>query len=250
MMGRAQQERLIALLTKLEARDSGDIKAFEEQNQRMWQFGMSEQQQQERTDVMLLLHMGWIASKNYGNNLHQTWSAQGIYGYELTEDGESVLDNWEESNRNVDDADEPESIPLKQDRPQIMLVHGSTDGEIPPIVDKIRLWCFDQGLDARKAADHPNLGRFVHDKVDDVIEDSTYYIVVLTPDEELRDGTFRSRPNAMIEMGRLLATDQSRVCVLKDDKVEMPSDYTGLVTERLSNWESALTRELKNVGLL
>ena len=250
MMGREQQERLIALLRKLEDRDAGDANAIEEQNQRMWQFGMSEERQQEQTDVLLLLHMGWIESKSYGTNWHQTWSTQGIYGYELSEDGESVLDLWDESNNDVDELDEPQRTPHDRERPLVMLVHGSSDGVVPPIVDTIRLWCFEQGMDAYKAADHPNYGRFVHTKVDDVIEDSDYYVVVLTPDEELKSGIFRSRPNPMIEMGRLLALDASRVCVLKHEKVEMPSDYAGLVTEPLNDWKSVLMREMKKAGLL
>ena len=54
----------------------------------------------------------------------------------------------------------------------------------------------------------------------------------------------------MIEMGRVLDRDQELVCVLKEDKVEMPSDYSSLVTEPLDNWREVLQRELGEVGLL
>ena len=87
-------------------------------------------------------------------------------------------------------------------------------------------------------------------KVDDVISESDYYIVVLTADEKLADGTFRSRPNPMIEMGRVLAGDPRRVCILKERKVDMPSDYAGLITGELEDWQSVLVRELKNAGLI
>ena len=63
-------------------------------------------------------------------------------------------------------------------------------------------------------------------------------------------GEFRPRPNTMIEMGRVLAQNPSLVCVLKEDKVEMPSDYSGLITELLDNWQSVLQRELREAGLL
>ena len=77
-----------------------------------------------------------------------------------------------------------------------------------------------------------------------------YYIVILTPDEELVTGEFRPRPNAIAEMGRVIAANQNLVCVLKDDKVEILSDYRGLVTEPLVNWQAVLQRELREAGLL
>ena len=40
------------------------------------------------------------------------------------------------------------------------------------------------------------------------------------------------------------------MCVLKEDKVDMPSDYSNLVTEPLDNWQSILQRELREAGLL
>ena len=53
-----------------------------------------------------------------------------------------------------------------------------------------------------EAADLPNSGRFVNDKVNSTINEADYYIVVLTADEELITGAFRPRPNAsQIEIG-------------------------------------------------
>ena len=132
----------------------------------------------------------------------------------------------------------------------IMVIHGSMEGRVPQVVEDIRLWCFEHGVDAYKSADLPNSGRFVNDKVNSTINEADYYIVVLTADEELTTGVFRPRPNAMIEMGRVLDRDPKLVCVLKDDQVEMPSDYFSLVTESLDNWQAVLQRELGEVGLL
>ena len=83
----------------------------------------------------------------------------------------------------------------------IMMVHGSKEGRVSQVVEDIRLWCFEHGVDAYKAADLPNLGRFVNDKVNNTINEADYYIIVLTADDELTTGEFRPRPNAMIEMG-------------------------------------------------
>ena len=161
--------------------------------------------------------------------------------------GRTALDAW---NSSVANEAEPSGNQIRQSRPMIMVIHGSSEGRVPQVVEDIRLWCFEHGVDAYKAADLPNSGRFVNDKVSSTINEADYYIVVLTADEELTTGAFRPRPNAMIEMGRVLDRDPKLVCVLKEDKVEMPSDYSSLITEPLANWRSILQRELGEVGLL
>jgi predicted nucleotide-binding protein len=240
----------MTLLSKLEARDGGDPSITEERESRIRTFQMPEFGGQEHNDAKTLELMGWIRSSRFGTNLSNSWSGEGIYALNLTEDGKAALEAWRASNRSNEESMETQSAPSQQSRPKVMLVHGSQNGQVPPIVDTIRLWCFDHGLDAYKAADRPNSGRFVYEKVDDVMNESDYYIVVLTTDEELTTGAFRPRPNTMIEMGRLMATNPALVCVLKEQGVEMPSDYTGLVTEPLENWESVLERELRNASLL
>ena len=250
IMGDEQIKRLMALLSKLDAQDSGDSSVVDERERRIKSLKMPEFGGQEHNDAKTLQHMGWIRSERFGTDLNNTWFGEGIYALDLTEDGKAALEAWRISNSSNKESSESQSAPRQQFGPRVMLVHGSQGGQVPQIVDKIRLWCFDHGLDARTAADHPNAGRFINEKVDAVIYESDYYIVVLTADEELKTGIFRPRPNTMIEMGRLLADNPSRVCVLKEEKVEMPSDYAGFVTEPLDKWESILVRELKNAGLL
>ena len=243
-MGKEQERRLMELLGKLAAREAGEpVPDTMGSMFRMPDFGG-----QEHADAITLTHMGWIRSRRGFSDVTNTWSAEGIYAFNLTEDGKAALAAW---NSSVGD----EVGPSGNDRgnrpqPMIMLIHGSIEGQVPPIVESIRLWCFERGLAAYKAADLPNLGRFVNDKVNSTINEADYYIVVLTPDEELVSGAFRSRQNTLIEMGRVLAQDSRLVCVLRDAKVEMPSDYTGLVTEPLDSWQSVLQRELREVGLL
>ena len=203
---------------------------------------------QEHRDARTLVHLGWIRHKHQFTDIANSWSAAGIYAFNLTEDGRAALDAWNssiDSGANLsDDGHE------RRTRPMIMVVHGSKNGHVPSVVDEIRLWCFERGLDAYKAADLPNSGRFVNDKVNNTIDDADYYVVVLTADDELANGRFHPRLNAVIEMGRVLDRNPALVCVLKEDKVDMPSDYTGLVTEPLDNWASVLQRELKEAGLL
>ena len=243
-MSREQERRLMELLGKLAAREAGELVP----NATESMFGIPDFNGQEHTDAITLTHMGWIRSRRGFSDVMHTWSAEGIYAFDLTEDGKAALDAWNSSVG--DEADPSGRDQERRSRSMIMVIHGSKEGLVPQDVEDIRLWCFEHGLDAYKAADLPNSGRFVNDKVSSTINEADYYIVVLTADEELTSGAFRPRPNAMIEMGRVLDRDPKRVCVLKEDKVEMPSDYFSLVTEPLGNWRSVLQRELGEVGLL
>ena len=243
-MGKEQEDRLMALLGKLAARETGEIVPDPTESM----FRMPALGGQEHTDAITLTHMGWIRPRQGFMDVTNTWSGEGIYAFSLTKDGRAALDAWNPSVGDVSNlsGDRRE----RRTRPMIMVVHGSKDGYVPTVVDEIRLWCFEQGLEAYKAADLPNSGRFVNDKVNRTMDEADYYIVVLTADEELTTGEFRPRPNAMIEMGRLLDRNPAVVCVLKEEKVEMPSDYSSLVTEPLDNWRSVLQRELREAALL
>ena len=243
-MSQEQEQHLINLLSNLAAREAGEpIPVASGAIPIMPDFNG-----QEHRDTITLFHMGWIRSRQGFQDVTNVWSSEGIYAFDLTEDGKAALDLWN-SSIGVG-ADPSENAQKRRSRPMVMVVHGSKEGQVPQVVEDIRLWCFDHSIVAYKAADLPNSGRFVNDKVNVIIDEADYYIVVLTADEELTTGTFRPRPNAMIEMARLLDRDPKLVCVLKESKVEMPSDYSGLVTEPLDNWPSALQRELREAGLL
>ena len=243
-MGKEQERRLMELLSKLAARGAGEpVPNLLGSMPRMPDFGG-----QEHTDTKTLVHMGWIRSRRGFTDVTNSWSAEGIFAFDLTDDGRAALEAWSSSaNTEVGHSEDGQ---IMRTRPRVMVIHGSSDGQVPRVVEDIRLWCFENGMDAYKAADLPNSGRFVNDKVDSTINEADYYIVVLTADEELVTGEFRPRPNAIAEMGRVIAAHQNLVCVLKDDKVEILSDYRGLVTEPLVNWQAVLQRELREAGLL
>ncbi len=243
-MGKEQERRLMELLGKLAAREAGD--PVPDTTASM--FRMPEFNGQEHTDAKTLAYLGWIRSRRGHMDIANSWSAEGIYAFDLTEDGKAALETWNSSTN--DEADSRGTKLAPRSQPLIMVIHGSQDGNVPQVVNDIRLWCYDHGLAACKAADLPNSGRFVNDKVNSVIDEADYYIVILTADEELTNGVFRARPNTMMEMARVLDRNPELVCVLKEDKVDVPSDYRGLVTEPLDNWQSVLQRELREAGLL
>ncbi len=210
LMGEEQQRRLMEMLSTLAARDAGEIAPPSLTELMLNPVAFDDQ---EHADAVTLTYLGWIRPRSGHVDVLNTRFSEGIFAFDLTDDGRAVLEDW----LSEDDKE-------RHERPLVMMIHGSQKGRVPQVVDDIRLWCFEQGIDAFKAADLPNAGRFVNDKVNSSIEEADYYVVVLTADEELTTGEFRPRPNAMIEMGRVLAQDPALVCVLKEDGVEMPSD--------------------------
>ena len=246
-MGKEQTDRLMGLLEKLAAREAGEpIPDMGRLAIRVPDFNG-----QEHNDAKTLVHLGWIRSRHSFNDVMSSWSGEGIYAFDLTDDGRAALAEWRASQDTGGESTETSDVPVRQtSRPFVMMIHGSQDGQVPPIVDQIRLWCFESGLEAYKAADIPNAGRFLNQKMDDVTGRADYYVVVLTPDDELASGDFQPRPNALMELARVLERSPRKVCALKDDAATMPSDYRNLVTEPLADWESVLPRELRAAGLL
>ena len=244
-MGKEQERRLMELLGKLAAREAGAQPIADLTGLMDGVLGFGGQ---EHTDAITLNHMGWIRHRMPYQDVTNSWSSEGIYAFDLTEDGRAAWELWNSSTEVG--ANSKGISPQQRDHSLVMVIHGSQDGNVPQVVDAIRLWCFEQGLAAYKAIDIPNSGRFVNDKVGSAIDEADYYVVVLTADEELANGVFRARPNTMMEMARVLDRKSELVCVLKENKVDMPSDYRGLITEPLDDWRLVLQRELKKVGLL
>jgi predicted nucleotide-binding protein len=87
--------------------------------------------------------------------------------------------------------------------------------------------------------------------------DVGFAVVLLTPDdlgrsfkeEELKP---RARQNVLLELGYFIGRlGRNKVCALKRGDVELPSDYVGVVWEKMDDgggWKLALARELKAAG--
>ncbi len=245
MMGEEQRNRLMELLRKLADKEAGTIVPSR------YPFAPVDFGGQEHRDTQTLAHMGWVRSRRgFFTDIGNSWSAEGIYAFELTDDGRAALADWEARTIAEVVSDESAEASSGRDRPLVMMIHGSKDDQVPPVVEEIRMWCFENGLAAFKAADLPNAGRFVNVKVGETIADADYYVVVLTADEELASGKFHARQNTMMEMGRVLDRNPSKVCVLRQANVEVPTDYINLIIEPLDNWRTVLPKELRATGLL
>ena len=88
--------------------------------------------------------------------------------------------------------------------------------------------------------------------------DVEFAVVLLTPDDvgALREKKPelhpRARQNVILELGFFIGRlGRERVCVLKKDVVEAPSDYEGVAYTDLDDgggWKIELVRELKSAG--
>ena len=101
-----------------------------------------------------------------------------------------------------------------------------------------------------------NQGGTVIEKFE-VHSDVGFAVVLLTPDdvgrsikeEELQP---RARQNVLLELGYFIGhLGRKKVCALRRGDLELPSDYVGVVWEKMDDgggWKLALARELKAAG--
>jgi predicted nucleotide-binding protein len=101
-----------------------------------------------------------------------------------------------------------------------------------------------------------NLGRTVIEKVE-AHSDVGFAVVLLTPDDlgkaksdsELEP---RARQNVLLELGYFIARlGRPKVCALKKGKVQIPSDFAGVIWEIMDDtggWKLKLAKELQAVG--
>lgn len=96
-------------------------------------------------------------------------------------------------------------------------------------------------------------GRNIIEKLIEETESANYAIALLSPDDELNNGTKRARQNVILEIGYFLGKlGKSRVRVLKKGDVEIPSDLSGVLYENydpVGSWKIKLCKELQAIGI-
>ena len=133
----------------------------------------------------------------------------------------------------------------------IFIVHGlDTEflAQVQIFVHKVT------GLQPVVLKEEPNLGRTIIEKFEQVTNDSSTAIVLLTPDDEgARKGDpmrERARQNVILEWGYLIARIGRRNTIAINHGVEIPSDFQGLVYIPLDNWKESLRSNLKAAGFM
>lgn len=101
--------------------------------------------------------------------------------------------------------------------------------------------------------EQPSAGRTVVEKLEQYSGDTTFAVVLLTPDDIGAVGTAphdlkpRARQNVIMELGYFIGKlGRTRVCALHKGGVELPSDYQGILYIEMDDagaWKSKLAQE-------
>lgn len=135
---------------------------------------------------------------------------------------------------------------------RIFIVHGH-DGEAREAVAR---FLSRVGLEPIILHEQANRGRTVIEKVE-ANSDVGFAVVLLTPDDEgrtrgIENLEFRARQNVLLELGYFMARlGRENVCTLKRGKLEIPSDFAGIVWSEMDvngAWKQELAKELSAAG--
>lgn len=134
---------------------------------------------------------------------------------------------------------------------KIFIVHGH-DGEaretLARFLEKI-------GFDPIILHEQANRGRTIIEKVE-ANSDVSFAVILLTPDDEgcVKGGAPepRARQNVLLELGYFIGRlRRENVCALMRGRVEIPSDFAGVVWTDMdagNGWKQALGKELQAAG--
>jgi predicted nucleotide-binding protein len=135
---------------------------------------------------------------------------------------------------------------------RIFIVHGHDVAAR----ESVARFVMKLNLDPIILHEQANQGRTVIEKVE-AHSDAGFAIVLLTPDDEGRaQGAEvlepRARQNVLLELGYFIAKlGRSNVCALRRRKVEIPSDFAGVVwtdMDEAGAWRTQLGKELQAAG--
>jgi predicted nucleotide-binding protein len=141
---------------------------------------------------------------------------------------------------------------MKSKSNNIFIVHGH-DGEAR---ESVARFISNIGFKPIILHEQANRGRTVIEKVE-AHSDVSFAVVLLTPDDlgkakEAADLEPRARQNVLLELGYFFGRlGRENVCALKRGEVEVPSDFAGVVWEKMdagNGWKQALGRELEAAG--
>lgn len=137
---------------------------------------------------------------------------------------------------------------------EVFVVHGHDEA----VKESVARFIEKLDLQAIILHEQPNAGRTIIEKIE-AYANVDFVVVLLTPDDmgasqnqpqELRP---RARQNVIFELGYFIGKfGRSKVCALYKEKVELPSDYQGVLYLPLDpggSWRLALAKEIKGIGI-
>lgn len=136
----------------------------------------------------------------------------------------------------------------------VFIVHGHDDISRETTARLIQ----HLGLRPIILSEQPARGRTIVDQIEHYARVG-FVIVLLTPDDvgypkgQPKQKAYRARQNVIFELGFFVGKlGRSRVCVLFQEGVEIPSDYRGVLyipMDAGSAWKLRLAREMKEAGI-
>lgn len=168
---------------------------------------------------------------------------------------ESMIDEveeyWEENEPTT-------SIPItngkrSESTNKVFLIHGRDEGTR----DTVAIFLGQLGLEPVILAEQASQGKTIIEKFESHAQVG-FAIALLTPDDtgslsnDVDTPRPRARQNVIFELGFFIGClGRERVCALTKGKVQIPSDYSGVVYIPLDDgdgWKLQLVRELKTAG--
>ncbi|MGK7879429.1 MAG: TIR domain-containing protein [Crocosphaera sp.] len=136
----------------------------------------------------------------------------------------------------------------------IFIVHGHDNEAKLEVKD----FLVELGLNPIILHEKTNEGKTIIEKFENY-SDVSFAIILLTPDdegkvrnqgEELKP---RARQNVILELGYFMGKlGRDKVCALYKEKVEIPSDYSGILYTKMDDadgWQKKIAKEMKASGL-
>lgn len=131
---------------------------------------------------------------------------------------------------------------------RVFVVHGHDEGPKESVARFLERLGYQPVILHEQA----NKGRTIIQKFQDEAADVGFAVVLMTPDDQMPNGTFRARQNVVLELGFFLGRlGTDRVAAIVKDKVETPSDFDGVIYISYDGgWKQALAKELQAAGYI
>lgn len=154
--------------------------------------------------------------------------------------------------------DESTQVPRFSAQPapsnEVFIVHGHDSG----VKDSVARFLEKLGLTPIILHEQPDKGRTIIEKFE-AHSNVGFAVVILTPDDvgypqaDSSKLKLRARQNVILELGFFLGKlGRNRVCALKKDNIELPSDYDGVLYKCMDErdaWKIELAKEIREAGI-
>jgi predicted nucleotide-binding protein len=131
----------------------------------------------------------------------------------------------------------------------VFIIHGHDDA----LKNEVKLLLINAGVNHIVLHEQPDKGRTIIDKLLEESISSNYAIALFSPDDITDTGEKRARQNVILEVGYFMGKlGKERVRLLIKGKIEIPSDFQGVLYEPYDlngAWKTKILKELMAVGI-